>query len=218
MATNNIVGLLAIIGCLAGVKAYPNGPPVTVCTTMTPSQQSHGTAQNTASPYTVTTNKPTYMPGETITVTLTSPANSNFKGVFVQARLKNGQNTEPQGTFMLNDGETELKLMTCANRANSAVSHNSRVLKTTKTLKWKAPDTNVGDVRFMVTFVRETRIFWEGVMSADVKGMDAVTQNAVTQDAGTTTMKPGNGSSTVNIQGVLIVALVAATGFLQMIL
>lgn len=66
MAAYNIVGLLAIVGCLAVVKAYPNGPPDTVCESMTPNQQSHGTAQNSPSPYTVIPSKLTYMPGEMI--------------------------------------------------------------------------------------------------------------------------------------------------------
>ncbi|XP_064613044.1 putative defense protein 3 [Liolophura sinensis] len=189
MAVNGIAVLLAIVGCLDLVGAYPRGPPPTVCASMAPATFPHGEAQNIASPYTVSTSQSTYMPGETITVTLSSPGNTAFRGVFVQARLKNGQSTDPQGTFMLSTEESQLKLMTCGNRAGSAVSHNSRDLKTSKTFSWKAPDTNVGDVRFMATFVQATQTYWTGVMSEDVIG-STVTTASTTEKPTTTTMKP----------------------------
>ncbi|XP_064605974.1 putative defense protein 3 [Liolophura sinensis] len=198
MAVYRITALLAIVGCFTLVKTHPNGAPVEACMTMTPDATGHGAGKQTsASNYTVTTSNSTYTPGGMITVTLSSSDNTNFTGVFVQARLKDGQNTNAQGTFMLNNEESQLKLIECNGVAGSAVTHNSSIGKLNKTVIWKAPDTDVGDVQFIATFVKDIATFWVGIMS-DV-GSRAGQTPTTTDDGSSTPQIPTttSGGSTV---------------------
>ena len=64
-------------------QCYPSGAPSSQCTSMTPN---HGnSAQSGSSPYTVKTEKPYYMPGENVNVSIES-SGDDIKGYLIQAR------------------------------------------------------------------------------------------------------------------------------------
>ena len=65
-------------------QCYPSGAPSSQCASMTPN---HGvSAQSGSSPYTIKTEKPYYMPGENVNVSIESTG-GDIKGYLIQARM-----------------------------------------------------------------------------------------------------------------------------------
>lgn len=107
---------LAAFTCLLQpAESYSEGAPTEVCEDMLPQ---HGApAQTKESPYTLTVNRKSVKPGESVTLTLASKDGSKFKGFMVQAR--DGAQA-PVGAFMplpasknQNDFKGKWKLISC---------------------------------------------------------------------------------------------------------
>ncbi|CAB4003849.1 Hypothetical predicted protein [Paramuricea clavata] len=94
-------------------QCYPSGAPTSQCESMTPS---HGAvAQAGASPYKVKVNRPYYMPGENIRVSIES-SDDNIKGYLIQARQIGGNSAlgmfaaTPVNVKHLNCGNNKVKI------------------------------------------------------------------------------------------------------------
>lgn len=114
--TMTLLVSLATFGCLMlSVKCYSDGAPTEVCEDMLPK---HGEpAQTGPSPYTLTLNRKSVKPGESITLTLAGKNSAKFKGFLVQARDSTGS---PVGSFAPlppsktnNEFKGKWKLLTC---------------------------------------------------------------------------------------------------------
>lgn len=107
---------LATFGCLIlSAECYSDGAPPEVCGDMLPKHGPLG--QTTPSPYTLTLNRKSVKPGETITLTLASKDSGKFKGFLVQARDAAGS---PIGSFAplpasktSNEFKGKWKLLSC---------------------------------------------------------------------------------------------------------
>ncbi|KAM9324793.1 putative ferric-chelate reductase 1 [Gastrophryne carolinensis] len=96
----------------------------------------HGAAAQTSSPpYTLSLDKTTYSPGDKITVTLSSPGLTPFKGFLIQAR--SGSDATALGSFQVT---TNAQTLTCTTTA-SAVSHTSGSGKSSVQVQWTAPSS-----------------------------------------------------------------------------
>ena len=87
---------------------YPSGAPTSQCTSMTPT---HGAAaQAGASPYEIKVNRPYYMPGENVRVSIES-SSDNIKGYLIQARQVGGNSA----TGMFAAAPVNGKHLSCGN-------------------------------------------------------------------------------------------------------
>lgn len=119
------------LACLLApvAEAYSEGAPVDVCQDMLPQ---HGApAQTTDSPYTLTANRKSVKPGETLTLTLAAKDASKFKGFLVQAR---DSNDNPIGSFMplpasksQNDFKGKWKLISCPKGPSNVSTRYDRI-------------------------------------------------------------------------------------------
>ena len=76
--------------------------------------------------------------------------NDEFKGFILQVRSKNTSSIRKYGSFM-NSSTHKYVLMNCDERADS-ISHSNSEYKSEVAIDWTAPDTDVGDLRFVYVF------------------------------------------------------------------
>lgn len=128
----------------SGVRCYPSGAPTGVCDTMLPNHP--GTEQALSdNPYGIDVSRTSFMPGGTIiNVTLTG---IQFIGVFLQARMENGDDT-PVGTFISGSLPGGLKTLECEN-PNDAVTHTNNNSKADLTVQWVAPNQIASNIQFV---------------------------------------------------------------------
>ncbi|XP_071983070.1 putative ferric-chelate reductase 1 [Engystomops pustulosus] len=152
--------LLICLGCLGIALGYPDGQISVACDSMLPS---HGgnVAQTSVAPYIITVSNTSFVPGDSITVTIKSNSPSTtFEGFLLQARLFGGDGIA--GTFTTTDSNAQI--LPCGAQARAAVSHNSKVSKTSITALWTASQ-EAGPVRFRATVLNSFSNFWIGVES-----------------------------------------------------
>ncbi|KAG8555937.1 hypothetical protein GDO81_017867 [Engystomops pustulosus] len=152
--------LLICLGCLGIALGYPDGKISVACDSMLPS---HGgnVAQTSVAPYIITVSNTSFIPGDKITVTIKSNSPSTtFEGFLLQARLFGGDGIA--GTFTTTDSNAQI--LPCGAQARAAVSHNSKVSKTSITALWTASQ-EAGPVRFRATVLNSFSNFWIGVES-----------------------------------------------------
>uniref|UniRef100_A0A2C9KZ33 Ferric-chelate reductase 1 n=1 Tax=Biomphalaria glabrata TaxID=6526 RepID=A0A2C9KZ33_BIOGL len=156
MMSSLIVLLLAVSLLVDRAECHRNGQGIDgSCADLTPQ---HGvSAQNSASPYTITFSPTSYTVSQSISVTL-SASSSSFKGFMIQARNASSCSTSAQGSFNVVAGTTTA----CS---NAALVHSSSSSKTTITTNWIAPTTSVGHIVFRAVFVQEQNTFWTNVVS-----------------------------------------------------
>lgn len=155
-------------------RGFGMGPPLGACVDMWPKQ--HGAdAQTSDPPYTITTSKDTYSPGEILTITVSTTENEDikfFEGLFVQARRANCSHKEYEeavGTFALPDDETFLGLLHCQGGPNSAVGHIAHAHIVERKFSWTAPASSVGHIYFRATVARRQKTFWTKVTSEFIR-------------------------------------------------
>ncbi|KAM3915148.1 putative ferric-chelate reductase 1 [Leptodactylus fuscus] len=161
------ITLLLCVGCLATVLGYPSGQISASCDSMLPSHGGNG-PQSSVSPYTITVSKTTFVPGDTIAVTIQSKSGSDtFKGFLLQGRQVGGDWIT--GTFTISDS-SNTQTLTCGSQANSAVSHTNPNAKTSITATWTAPQ-GAGPLRFRATVLSSYNTFWTGVESGILQAL-----------------------------------------------
>ncbi|KAJ8270316.1 hypothetical protein GJAV_G00112890 [Gymnothorax javanicus] len=129
----------------------------------------HGssTPQTTMPPFTISTSKSTYSPGDTLMVTLKATSSSQFEGFMLQARV--GGSTDPVGSFP-SFNSSIARTLDCNNSPNSTISHRSANNLRTLEATWEAPSNSTpGDIMFCATFVKEFNEFWVNVNSPAVR-------------------------------------------------
>lgn len=98
---------LAVLACLDATHGYGSGAPKDACDDMVPQHHVAGQDKSTF-PYTVTADKKTVRPGETVTLTILPSAKQSavkdFQGFLVQARVGN----TPVGKFQPQTGVTKV--------------------------------------------------------------------------------------------------------------
>lgn len=152
--------LFYVAGCLVAVFGYPNGQISVACDTMLPIH-GNAAAQSSSAPYVITTSNTTFMPGDTIKVTIQNSGSPNgFKGFLLEARLMGGNGIT--GTFSTTDQNAQI--LSCNTGANKAVSHTKSNFKQSVTAVWTAPQ-EAGPVRFIATVLQDYSTFWTGVKS-----------------------------------------------------
>lgn len=175
---------LLVLGLnLQAVTAFPNGLVNGVCSSMIP-RHNGANSSTLDSPYTVTSDVLNYTDGQVITVTLQGN-DAGFKGFLLQAR--NGMG--PVGTFTVMDNSSQL--LNCGTEG-SAVSHNSRALKSTVMAQWKAPNSNNTDIRFRATFVQNFSLFWVGVESLPITYLATGSPNSTVLPPNSTVLPPNS--------------------------
>ena len=97
-------------------QCYSGGAPSTECASMTPNHAGVP-AQSGTSPYSVKTEKPYYMPGENVTVSIES-SSDDIKGYLIQARLVGTNSATGMFAMLPANG----KYLSCANQKVSILS------------------------------------------------------------------------------------------------
>ena len=109
VAVTAIFIVLNTVTMFQTVQCRSSGAPSTQCDSMTPS---HGvSAQSGTSPYSVKTEKPYYMPGENVKISIES-SSDDIKGYLIQARLV-GRNSATGMFAML---PANAKYVSCGNQ------------------------------------------------------------------------------------------------------
>ncbi|VVC46036.1 Reeler domain [Cinara cedri] len=163
---------LATFGCLIlSVECYSDGAPTEVCEDMLPK---HGApAQTGPSPYTLTLNRKSVKPGESVTLTLAAKDSGKFKGFLVQARDSTGS---PIGSFMPlpasktnNEFKGKWKLLSCPKGpANNTATHVNSIEKSRVILTWIAPKNLSQSFKFLYTVAKNGGEYWVGIETESI--------------------------------------------------
>ncbi|KAL8598989.1 hypothetical protein ACOMHN_006798 [Nucella lapillus] len=152
---------LVVMSMVAPAFGTSSGALPKACNNLTPMHG--GTAQTSASPYTVTFTPSTFTPGGSpVTVTLSKTSGSPvFKGFLLTTQYDQGDPSVRPGVF--GDLPANTKLI-CTN--NKAVTHSSPNTQNSLSFKWTPPATRGGNVRFRATFVQSLNTYWVDVRPA----------------------------------------------------
>ncbi|ESP01762.1 hypothetical protein LOTGIDRAFT_139154 [Lottia gigantea] len=141
--------------CLKLSSSYPSGAPPTVCGTMMPG---HNVAPQ-GLPQIINIfelSSQTYSPNSPITVKV----KGTMAGLLLQAR-KNSDMLQVGSFSSLPKGT---KVLTCQGTPNS-VTHSNKTPNTDPTFTWNPPASDVGDVTFYLTMVKDYSTFWVKIPS-----------------------------------------------------
>ncbi|XP_072500194.1 ferric-chelate reductase 1-like isoform X2 [Notamacropus eugenii] len=147
------LGIWVLLQLINPVANYANGKVSEACHTMVPC---HGYTPQSDPIHKITLNQTRFIPGDTITVTLSGP---QFKGFLIEARNAENLDSSRIGSFTLIDKEVS-QLLTCDHKEGSAVSHTSPSKKTQIQVYWSAPNTANHSVQFLATVVEKYKIYW----------------------------------------------------------
>ncbi|XP_005744136.1 putative ferric-chelate reductase 1 [Maylandia zebra] len=143
--------------------------------------------QTAPSPFTVTTEQRRYGLGEDVIVELQGPASTPFTGFLLEARELGSKS--PVGSFAIPEGAAQL--LTCSQRANSAVSHTSGFNSSYVQVTWRSePSRDIKAVHFCASFVQNSTTFWINVTSPVL----TFTNGRAARSAGALTTSTDNGS------------------------
>ncbi|TDG97013.1 hypothetical protein EPR50_G00220440 [Perca flavescens] len=177
--------VLLLLLCVAPlVRGYPTGLVTDSCVNMLPNHSGHS-PQTKPAPFTVMMDRSSYKLGDQVKVTLQAPAPLTFRGFLLEAREVGG--LSPVGSFSLIS--TDAQLLTCSQKSNSAVAHNSGNIKTSIQVKW-TPDAsgNANNIQFHATFVQDFNTFWV-VTSPALTFANGVAGGPTTLTTSTTTIQ-----------------------------
>ncbi|KAL8591600.1 hypothetical protein ACOMHN_030486 [Nucella lapillus] len=155
--------LLASVFILAvaswrGSQAFSGGPPPSACLSLFPL---HGVEKQTGpSPYRMLMSSSTYLPDQTLTLTVVSTGGRQFMGYQVTAHRARSSGNHQQfvGTFTATEASSQT--MDCLRTPRSMVTHKNASLKTSVIFDWTAPNMNLGDLQFLLTVVESRAVFW----------------------------------------------------------
>ncbi|KAM7370255.1 hypothetical protein PAMP_011524 [Pampus punctatissimus] len=180
---------VVLLLCVASVvQCYSSGLVTESCADLQPHHNDLSTQTGPVS-FTVTTDRSSYRLGEEVTVQLQALSSKPFTGFLLQARQVGQQS--PVGSFTLTT--VAAQLLTCSQKPNSTVSHNSVSAKTSIEVAWRfeAPgDTN--PIQFHASFVQNFRTFWV------VKSLALTFTNVSTGGSASLTTKPQIMATAIN--------------------
>ncbi|XP_036621804.1 ferric-chelate reductase 1 [Trichosurus vulpecula] len=179
------LGIWVLLQLISPVANYANGKVSEACHTMVPG---HGYTPQSDPIHKITLNQTKFIPGDTITVTLSGP---RFKGFLIEARNAEDLDGSPIGSFTLIDKEVS-QLLTCDHKEGSAVSHTSSSKKTQIQVYWNAPNTANHSVQFLATVVEKYKIYW-----VKIPGLILYSSNAHPFTISQTTTVPSPTSSPI---------------------
>lgn len=179
--------LLVLLCAVPLVLGFGSGLVSESCLDMTPHHS--GSAQNTDSPFSISTQQSSFTPGGQVKVSLQASGSGPFTGFLLQAREPGGQSAV--GSFTVGSGSA--RLLSCFQKPNSAVSHSSSSPRTSIQVTWKPdPVGTVRAVQFQASFVQNYKIFWVGVRSPVLSLNDSSTSSSST---------PAPSSNTISSSG-----------------
>ncbi|XP_074044343.1 ferric-chelate reductase 1-like isoform X2 [Macrotis lagotis] len=152
------LGIWVLLQLISPVANYANGKVMEACHTMVPG---HGATPQSDPIHKVKVNQTSFLPGDTITVTLSGP---QFKGFLIEARKAKNSKSDVIGSFTLIDKEVS-QLLTCAGKEDSAVSHTSPSKKSQVQVYWNAPSNIDYAVQFLATVVEKDKVYWVRIPS-----------------------------------------------------
>ncbi|XP_058033793.1 ferric-chelate reductase 1-like isoform X2 [Ahaetulla prasina] len=168
MATHSFFGIIFCTLFVSQIFGYPYNDISIACDSMLPD---HGSSPQTSSPpYVISVAFERYDPGNEIQVVLEGTSSSGFIAFMIQAREIDGN--VPVGTFRIVDPNTQG--LPCADRTNSAVSHNNPIRKHRIKTFWVAPQ-GTKRIRIMGTFVQDYGNYWVGIHSKTLSPRDVDT-------------------------------------------
>ncbi|XP_055864250.1 putative ferric-chelate reductase 1 isoform X2 [Biomphalaria glabrata] len=140
------------------VESYSVGAPSGTCFTRYPKHKT--AAQTSTPPYDIQVSPNQYKPGDIITVTVVSKDGATFKGLQMAAFRATGNDEEILGQF-IEFPEDKIKSFTCVGSyKNNMITHKNEKPAWNVTVKWRAPETNVGDILFKTSLVQVYELFW----------------------------------------------------------
>uniref|UniRef100_A0A4W6EYS6 Uncharacterized protein n=1 Tax=Lates calcarifer TaxID=8187 RepID=A0A4W6EYS6_LATCA len=145
--------------------------------------------QTVPAPFTITTDRSSYSPGQGVKVQLQALGSTPFSGFLLQAREVGGQSAV--GSFTLTTNAAQL--LTCSQNPNSAVSHTSASAKTSVEATWKSDAATEGKaIQFHASFVQNFRTFWVDVTTPALTFTKPSTSGSAssTTPATTTALQP----------------------------
>ncbi|CAH0598361.1 unnamed protein product [Chrysodeixis includens] len=145
-------------------EQYGSGAPSTACTDQLPRHESIA-PQTSTPPYLILTSSAQVRQGDTIQVTVGSPAGAPLPigGFIMQARSI--QNPDIiVGKFVSVPDPASTHMTTCTNE-NDTVTHSSPADKPAMTFQWQAPNDFLGGVEFRATVAQSYATFWKNVES-----------------------------------------------------
>ncbi|XP_075985959.1 putative ferric-chelate reductase 1 homolog [Anticarsia gemmatalis] len=166
---------LTILALVKYSEQYSSGAPSGACVDQTPRHENIP-AQSTAPPYLILTSSAQVRQGDTLDVTVGSPAGAPLPigGFILQAR----QIQNPDiivGKFIGVPDSSKVHMTTCTSD-NDTVTHSSPEDKPAMTFQWQAPDDFLGGVEFRATVAQSYATFWKNVESPLV---EVVTRDTV---------------------------------------
>ncbi|XP_042339921.1 uncharacterized protein LOC121941235 [Plectropomus leopardus] len=135
--------------------------------------------------------------GDAIVVTLRSNASTQFRGFMLEAR--DGDTDHIVGQFHLLQSD-RTRLLTCNNRAGSAVSNKGNIRKTSIKVQWK-PQKGIKNIIFRVTFVESLARFWQPVnviLPPTTTPSTTTSTTTLSTTTGTTTPSTTTGTTTLS--------------------
>ncbi|XP_078136990.1 putative ferric-chelate reductase 1 isoform X1 [Sander vitreus] len=154
------VVLLLLLLCVAPlVRGYPSGLVTDSCVDLLP-HHSGQSPQTKPAPFTVAMDRSSYKLGDPVKVTLQA-STSPFTGFLLEAREVGG--LSPVGSFSMVPANAQL--LTCSQKTNSAVAHNSGSTKTSIQVTWTLASGNAKNIQFHASFVQNFNTFWVDVTS-----------------------------------------------------
>ncbi|XP_028401648.1 uncharacterized protein LOC114524692 [Dendronephthya gigantea] len=182
----NLVFAILISTIFHKSLGYPSGAPSSKCGDMTPQHDGVSSQPAGTSPYSVKVEKPYYMPGENVRVSIESSSNDTIKGYLIQARQVGGNtavgsfSSAPAGGKRLNCGNSE-----------GAVTHDFRLNLKKVTFEWEPLKSLSGNISFFATVVKNKTMFWVKLESPelykkDVPGASLTVQSPVITESQTT--------------------------------
>ncbi|XP_047036752.1 putative ferric-chelate reductase 1 homolog [Helicoverpa zea] len=158
--------LVAVV--IQQTEQYSSGAPSGACIDQTPRHESIK-PQSSTPPYLILTSASQVRQGDTLEVTVGSPAGAPLPigGFILQARQIQNQD-QIVGKFVGLPDDKLTHLVTCSN-ANDTVTHSSPEDKPAMTFQWQAPTDFLGGVEFRATVAQSYATFWLNVESALVE-------------------------------------------------
>ncbi|XP_028658878.2 reelin domain-containing protein 1-like [Erpetoichthys calabaricus] len=149
----------SVMSCTSG---FSHGANPSACIDMKPRHIQVGPQHPHKSSITLRTDRTTYLPGQTVTVTVRSTR--DFMGFLIQGRRVT--DNQIVGSFIVFPSES--KLLQCQ-KSGDSVTHSDKSLKRNLFFVWKAPALSVGDIQFYVSIVQSYFIYWARINSTVVR-------------------------------------------------
>ncbi|XP_069581805.1 putative ferric-chelate reductase 1 [Brachyistius frenatus] len=148
-----VLPVLLLLSVCPVIRCFSSGLVMDSCEDMRP-RHSGQTPQTGPSPFTVTTERSSFTPGDRVKVNLQAPPTTPFIGFLLQAREVGGWSAV--GSYTLTEGAG--RLLTCSLRQDSAVSHQSDSAKNSIQVMWRSSG-NMRDIQFQYGLLKYYLLF-----------------------------------------------------------